>query len=332
MPLIEELPINTVTRVSHGWAYVPDNALQSSQPLGRKRGRDAKNPSSASVNAKLQKAIQQRLRDLEKENYKDVQIPIPKREGREKQAGKKITPNVRRILQYSRTFQHYLADEEAALAQGNIAGSSLVHTTIQPVVSGGVQKIDSRRRGTATVASEGSSRSTPNPIKRGRPSQKKRQSKSIVNDEVATPSKEEDIEMTDSPVVESLEEKYKPLAETTNPESVDVSIQSTKPAYDPALDKDPLLRTRDLPKMPSDRVMDILISEPPLTYNAARAVIPSEDRTSSIANPQAQPPPPRHFCAICGYWGKICCRKCGERICGLLECWRGHEAVCTAAF
>src|SRR5271155_3646829 len=53
--------------------------------------------------------------------------------------------------------------------------------------------------------------------------------------------------------------------------------------------------------MPSARVMEALLTEPPLTYNAARAK-PVEDGT-----------PVRYFCAICGYWGKVKCRKCGEQ-------------------
>ena len=55
-----------------------------------------------------------------------------------------------------------------------------------------------------------------------------------------------------------------------------------------------------------------LLAEPPLSYSAARA------------RPLANPPPPKHLCAICGYWGKVRCARCGERTCGLLECWRAH--------
>ena len=40
MPLIEELPTTNATRISHGWAYVPDTGPSKAilPPGGRKRG------------------------------------------------------------------------------------------------------------------------------------------------------------------------------------------------------------------------------------------------------------------------------------------------------
>lgn len=74
-------------------------------------------------------------------------------------------------------------------------------------------------------------------------------------------------------------------------------------------DDDPLLKTY-VPAVPSDAVMEALLSGPALSYNAARAA-------SSVGKPQ------RHFCEICGYWGTIKCLKCGARVCGL-ECRNTH--------
>ena len=76
-------------------------------------------------------------------------------------------------------------------------------------------------------------------------------------------------------------------------------------------DNDPLLRSY-IPSAPSERIMQILLSEPPLSYNAARATLPAGGK------------PQRHFCSICGYWGRVKCMKCNARICGL-ECYRLHE-------
>lgn len=80
--------------------------------------------------------------------------------------------------------------------------------------------------------------------------------------------------------------------------------------HDKAAVNDPLLRTY-VPSAPSPNVMESLLSGPPLSYDASRAVA-----TSGI--------PQRHFCEICGYWGSIKCLKCGARVCGL-ECKNSHE-------
>lgn len=80
---------------------------------------------------------------------------------------------------------------------------------------------------------------------------------------------------------------------------------------------DPLLLTRGIPKMPSKRLMDALLAEGPLSWDAASAR-PLEIRM-----------PARHFCVVCGYWGKVRCKRCGERTCGLMECWKGHEGSCA---
>ncbi|RMZ75493.1 hypothetical protein DV737_g5274, partial [Chaetothyriales sp. CBS 132003] len=92
------------------------------------------------------------------------------------------------------------------------------------------------------------------------------------------------------------------------------------PAYPAQWDNDPLLRTLSLPARPSERVMQQLVAEPALSWNEARAKpVDAEKQTAPVA-------PPRHFCIMCGYWGKVKCRKCAERVCGAMECWRAHEA------
>jgi zinc finger HIT domain-containing protein 1 len=82
MPLIEELPTTTATRISHGWAYVPDTGPTKAilPPGSRKRGaaRDGAT-SRADGAAKQAKVIQARLADLDKENYKETTIQIPSR-------------------------------------------------------------------------------------------------------------------------------------------------------------------------------------------------------------------------------------------------------------
>ncbi|KIX05966.1 uncharacterized protein Z518_03940 [Rhinocladiella mackenziei CBS 650.93] len=375
MPLIEELPVTAANaRPSHGWTYVADTGapFQTAHFGSRKRGRDGTTvvaQAAHKLSAKQEKAIQQRLNDLGKENYREVNIPVPKRDGT-RDRDRKSTQNVRRILAYSRTFQHYLADEEAGV---NVYGSAGIAPTTNAGTQAGhgqgqAQKAaDTRRRGmtahdaitsiprlkgagaqprrtaslkqpTAT-SSKSTCTSTPEPSK---------------NEQApTTTSSNGDVEMADAPISTAHQQQYhhqqtgSPSTSQKSPRlqkqqrptpSQSQSLQSPStpsvPSYDPALDRDPLLITHDVPKMPSERVMQALLAEPPLSYNAARAK-PLEDSTSSsapiyVGNNAGTAKPQRWFCCICGYWGKVRCKNgCGERVCGLLECWKSHEGVCS---
>ncbi|KIW96039.1 uncharacterized protein Z519_03105 [Cladophialophora bantiana CBS 173.52] len=350
MPLIEELPITTTARASHGWTYVPDTGapVPAVQLGSRKRGRDGTTaPASAhKLSAKQEKAIQQRLNDLNKENYREANIPIPKREiARAKE--RKATPNVRRILAYNRTFQHYLADEEAGV---NVYGSAAI---IPPAIGTRGQArheqtqktaTDSRRRGAAAL--ETLSTTAQRRVSR-RSSSLKRSKTTPVKTVRAESANDADVEMSDAPPPTKPSEPASPTTLHKSPSSSrdkqplsssPSARQLPPPAYDPALDRHPLLRTLGVPKMPSERVMQALLSEPPLSYVAARAK-PLDDNIDSdggfamrTGNNALMAKPQRWFCSVCGYWGKVRCKySCGERICGLLDCWKGHEAVCTLA-
>lgn len=72
-----------------------------------------------------------------------------------------------------------------------------------------------------------------------------------------------------------------------------------------------LIRTNK-PTMPSAEEIEALLSAPPLSYKQAAAA------------PSSSTAPPRHFCEICGYWGRVRCMKCGVRICAL-DCLKAHE-------
>ncbi len=255
------------------------------------------------LSAKQEKAIQQRLADLNKENHRDnVNIPIPKKAGA---PSKKTTPNVRRILAYSRTFQHYLADEEAGVNVYGSAGNVAV----------GTSTADSKKRGSTTTKEP-----TPVPkTKRTAAATAARMKKAAIKKEEERKNENEDVEMTDAVATGSQMSQQT----ITTPTTAHTPGTAAAPTVDlGSLDRHPLLKTRDLPKMPSDRVMAALLAEPPLGYVAARALPVEEHR----------PPPPRFFCSVCGYWGKIRCgRACGERVCGLMECWRAHQLVCPLA-
>jgi zinc finger HIT domain-containing protein 1 len=83
-----------------------------------------------------------------------------------------------------------------------------------------------------------------------------------------------------------------------------------------------LLQT-PLPSLPTPEELEALLSAPPLSYNEARAAPPLP--------PSKGGPPQRHFCEMCGYWGRVRCLKCGARVCGL-ECKEVHDVDCRKKF
>jgi zinc finger HIT domain-containing protein 1 len=82
-------------------------------------------------------------------------------------------------------------------------------------------------------------------------------------------------------------------------------------------DGDHLLATR-LPPIPSDAELAALMAVPPLAYGKARAGW--SDRY-----------PTRMFCAVCGYWGRVGCLKCGARVCAL-DCLNVHREECVTRY
>ena len=323
MPLIEELPVTNTVKASHGWAYVPDIGPIAAQQPGtrhdRRKAAASTARNAATSSAKREKAIQLRLDALNKENYKDVQIPIPPRPGRAR-AEKKVTPNVKRILGYQRNFAHYLADEEA-----NHPGAT--HYTLPSVTTGmlppptpatatastpslqrNASKDAGRRRSSRaqTTAEDSPAPATPQPRGTKRKQSSQRTLSNASDSSPATAPKQE-------PDVKTEEESNTPaLAPAPHTSTADA------PPYPPSWDNDPLLTSHpsDVLPMPTDRIMQLLVSEPPLTYTAAKA------------KPETQQPPRRNFCAICGYWGRVKCRVCEDWTCGIMECWKAHGGVC----
>ena len=198
-----------------------------------------------------------------------------------------MTPNVRRILTYQRTFAHYLADEEAQLGQGG--GSSTPMVPAAPNRTRLPMHPPPRPLTPRTI----STTATPANLKRERSST--------------------DLAASTTPTPVPIQKSTTSTSQVQPPSSIGGAVAQLP--INPDFDNDPLLKSHT-PKLPSARVMEALLSEPPLLYTAARA------------KPVDGGKPARHFCAICGYWGKVKCRKCGERTCGLMECWRAHEVGC----
>ncbi|AEO53993.1 hypothetical protein MYCTH_2136876 [Thermothelomyces thermophilus ATCC 42464] len=86
-------------------------------------------------------------------------------------------------------------------------------------------------------------------------------------------------------------------------------------------DADPLLVSR-VPPFPSDDELRALMTAPPLSYLEARAGW-DEDGPGRY--------PVRVFCAVCGYWGRVKCMKCGTRVCAL-DCLEAHREECVTRY
>ncbi|EGX90530.1 HIT finger domain-containing protein [Cordyceps militaris CM01] len=85
-------------------------------------------------------------------------------------------------------------------------------------------------------------------------------------------------------------------------------------------DADPLLVSR-VPALPSEAVMRRLLAAPPLSYGEARGNWGGGGGGYPV----------RVFCAVCGYWGRVRCLKCGTRVCAL-ECLEAHREECVTRY
>lgn len=312
--LIELLP-SASSHATPGWAYVatttnynaPSTTMTGRKPSGtRKRpARDTGGGGSGSararggggggdVSVRQHNATLRHLAELDRENHRDAHIPVvtKRRENApNKGARSKTTSNVRRILLSQKTFRNYVDDEEAALALGSGfgAGSAAAAAATTTVQRGSVSRSVAVR-----PSPRGSSgRSTP----KAPPSQAATQS-------AGTPA----------------EGEAEAEAEIETETSAPAPAEHLPPSD---LDTHPLLRSY-IPTAPAAKIMQQLLSEPPLSYNASRAKLPGSPGGRSRSQPGPVRKPPRRFCGICGFWGRIKCVKCAARVCGL-ECYRTHE-------
>lgn len=140
-PHIEELP-TTQSRQAPGFAWVAVSAPQEDPSKnwgtdGRKRARASAGGQTDSqreaLSARQQREIERKIKELNSDNSKDVQIPIPKKEaggGGGARAGK--TTNTKKILASGKTFAHYLDDEEAEIARTGRRDGDL--EVVQPAI------------------------------------------------------------------------------------------------------------------------------------------------------------------------------------------------------
>lgn len=320
-----------------GWAYVPDTPTSAipSQSVSavhlhvnrkKRAARNAADSSSATVqegisarhSAKVQKEIEQ----LQKDSIggRDGHVPIPSG-GRDKDG--KIrghTPNVRKILASQKTFANHLDDFEAwSRTQAQSEGPQRSHphsleTTPAPgggtaTGGGGSRRAAgaAHKRGT-TAAAAAARAKTPATKKSATP--------------IPAPTPDPDVDMTDAPpeTTTTTIDQADPAAPYTEPDSQILTPYTRftpKPCHG---DSDPLLESW-LPPLPTDEELRELIRAPPLNYNQARGVWAADDRRY----------PPRQFCEVCGYWGRVRCMKCGARVCAL-DCMDVHREECITRY
>ncbi|KAI9666344.1 MAG: hypothetical protein M1821_004280 [Bathelium mastoideum] len=298
MPHLEELPTAKSATVAPGWAYVPDTGYDPSKAAinpSHPQKRLARNlPSLATapgneLTARQQTAIQRHLAELDKDSSKDVHIPVPTRKEASRGSRGKMTPGVKRILQSQKTFANHLADEEALLAMQPPKSTTTASAAPRPSVA----------------------RPARPPSEKARPGRPPSAAKRAKRDSIASS------QQSSSPV---------PASPSITAPSPTASIGPPAPQASAAaasgepMDVDsaeagalhPLLQTQ-VPAAPSQQERDALVAQPPLSYSAAR-----------VGPPPANAPPKRHFCEICGYWGRVKCMKCGARVCGL-ACKSAHD-------
>ncbi|KAL8356415.1 hypothetical protein RB601_001631 [Gaeumannomyces tritici] len=332
------------TTTAPGWAYVPDTginpAVAALQPAGRKRAARSGGPRSklslSDLSARQEAAVRKELELLDRDNFKDVAIPVPARSGGPK-ALSKSTPTVRKILLSQKTFANHLSDFEALGSSGAdpLSGSATPRPS-QPQTP--APATPAAAAATPTTAGGGASSSS----RRGGASRRQQQRPS------------EDVEMTDAPPPPSTPAPA-PAPAPAPPQLQDAAASDTAsarhksailpaytgrtPAPHPA-DADPLLASR-VPALPTDDELRALLLAPPAPYPELMARVRRDldeeyddydEGAGGGDRPPPRPfPPARVFCAVCGYWGRVKCIKCGARVCAL-DCLDVHREECVTRY
>ncbi|GLA65653.1 hypothetical protein AtubIFM54640_007842 [Aspergillus tubingensis] len=290
---VELIPNSTTTHATPGWTYVPDRGFDPAKAaitpaIGRKRG--IRDPGRADLSSRQNNAIVRHLAELDRENHRDVQISIPVKQKDASGRGTrgKVTSNVRRILQSQKTFRNYLDDEEAALAQQastqqtqqqTSSTSSSHRPSINKITKPGST---SRRSSTPLTAAP-----TPKPDISSRSNRKAQQhqrpsSTAPTSSRASTVTTAAETE-TETPAPDKDQPQDKDHAESKEEKEAEKEEQNPHELIKSEHDNDPLLKSY-IPSAPSERIMQALLAEPPLTYHASRAGPPIARKS------------PRYFC------------------------------------
>ncbi|MCJ1281791.1 hypothetical protein MMC26_001114 [Xylographa opegraphella] len=279
MPTIEVLP-NSTSISAPGWTYVPDTGYDPSkapiQAGPRKRNARIAGNSGGDTTARQNNAILKRLADLDKDNSKDVHIAIP---NKQKEGGGRGMSS--RLVNYQK-----LSKPEHLASKGKTAATRKI-LVAQKTFANYIADEE------ALAALEPQTAAT----------SKSRVSNTTPRRTASTLSRE-----TSSSIAPQALGGF-PLHESR---PANASSIVPLPGYTGNDAADARLLQSSVPAIPSDNLLEALVTAQPLSYNAARAA------PSSSGKPQ------RHFCEFCGYWGQIKCIKCGARVCGLV-CKKAHD-------
>ncbi|PSR92248.1 hypothetical protein BD289DRAFT_429056 [Coniella lustricola] len=359
---------STKTTHAPGWAYVPDHPGSSNPSKSvsavhlhvnrNKRAARHANASASTIaqqqddisarhDSKLAKEIEQLQRDSL--GGRDVHVPIPSSGssggGRDKDG--KIrghTANVRKILASQKTFANHLDDFEAwsrsqpvggggagvgAGGEGGSGAGSAGHSAAGTPVptsattgggaSGGGGVGGSNKRG-AAAPKKGVSSSGATAKGRSSANSKKSVSTTPTPAPPPPPPADQDTAMRDASPLngEDRPDAVAPALLASGSKILTPFVRFTPPPH-PG-DSNPLLESW-LPPLPTDDELRELVRAPPLNYNQARGRWTEDDTRY----------PTRHFCEVCGYWGRIKCMKCGTRVCAL-DCLDLHREECVTRY
>lgn len=316
-----------------GWAYVPDTGTSSvpSQSVSavhlhvnrNKRAARQSNAASGSsaqhhndISARHDAKLQKEIEQLQRDSLSNVQIPIPSG-GRDKDG--KIrghTPNVRKILASQKTFANHLDDFEAWRRTGEGVAGVGGHAAGQSHSAGGTPAPPAAAAGGNNKRATTSNSAAQ---KKAAASSQSR-SRSGGGKKSATPASalDADVTMTDAPSTEEADADAEVLP--AEPESKILRPFVRPEATSHPEDSNPLLESW-LPPLPTDEELRELIKAPPLNYLQARGAWGEDDSRY----------PPRSFCEVCGYWGRVRCMKCGTRVCAL-DCLDVHREECITRY
>jgi zinc finger HIT domain-containing protein 1 len=250
---------------------------------------------------------------------------------------------VRKILQSQKTFANHLDDYIAmlALAESNpVAAAAMNAAQAKPSTPTAATPKSASPVPSASAA--GTSKRSAAAAKRAAAKEKQEQEKNkakqtpkLDREPEAEPpqqqpspaQQDDDVEMTDAaltpaqPAATSAnQEEENPHPQTYPRESQILPPYAKPPPRPHPGDDDPLL-VSVIPPFPSDDELRALMAAPPLNYLEARATWGEEESRYPV----------RVFCAVCGYWGRVKCMKCGTRVCAL-DCLETHREECVTRY
>ncbi|KAK5663393.1 hypothetical protein OQA88_3821 [Cercophora sp. LCS_1] len=259
-----------------GWAYVPDvgpapgQALQA--PNRKRAARNQPSLSASDLTARQDAKLRKDLEALDRDTNKDVNIPIPQKQGASRTTSKHA-PNVRKILQSQKTFANHLDDYKALLALAETNPSAAAAAAIKPL-SIPTPPVRNSPAPTPKQQPPASKRSAAAAKRAAAKEAKEAAAAAAVPKPEPDSSQEkaDDVEMTDAPPTEQ-----QPVVVASYPPDGTIlpAYKKAPPAAHPG-DSDPLLVSR-VPPFPTDEELRALMTAPPLSYLEARATWGEEE-------------------------------------------------------